>query len=225
MSSAPWHGSRSTSPNTAVTPTSSRSPADRRAATSRALAALTPDDPQYQPGFEEADTSVVAAVPIYGRYDWYSPRRRRPPGVRSRFLQRFVVKKRFAEHRQVYLDASPITRGARRRAAVLRAARPRTTRIIPVPEGRDFAAALREVVEGPRSRTPRSRTLSTLSTSSARRARTTPRRRSRSFCPGCTPAAAEASRLLRHRRCRQPSAPRKALRPGGSRRMRRSSRR
>ena len=37
-----------------------------------ALAALTPDDPQYQPGFEDADTSVVAAVPIYGRYDWFS---------------------------------------------------------------------------------------------------------------------------------------------------------
>ena len=28
------------------------------------LAALTPNDPAFQPGFEEADTSVVAAVPI-----------------------------------------------------------------------------------------------------------------------------------------------------------------
>ena len=36
------------------------------------LAALTPNDPQWQPGFEDADTSVVAAVPIYGRYDWFS---------------------------------------------------------------------------------------------------------------------------------------------------------
>ena len=45
------------------------------------LAALTPDDPQYQPGFEDADTSVVAAVPIYGRYDWVSTQRRRPQGI------------------------------------------------------------------------------------------------------------------------------------------------
>ena len=37
-----------------------------------ALAALTPNDPKFQPGFEEADTSVVAAVPVYGRYDWFS---------------------------------------------------------------------------------------------------------------------------------------------------------
>lgn len=37
-----------------------------------ALAALTPNDPKFQPGFEDADTSVMAAVPFYGRYDWYS---------------------------------------------------------------------------------------------------------------------------------------------------------
>ena len=34
------------------------------------LAALTPNDPQFQPGFEDADTSVTAAVPFYGVYDW-----------------------------------------------------------------------------------------------------------------------------------------------------------
>ncbi len=62
-----------------------------------ALAALTPDDPQYQPGFEDADTSVVAAVPIYGRYDWFTTQ---GPGRRefvAILLQRFVVKKRFDE--------------------------------------------------------------------------------------------------------------------------------
>ncbi|MFY9920947.1 MAG: alpha/beta hydrolase, partial [Mycobacterium sp.] len=74
-----------------------------------ALAALTPDDPQYQPGFEDADTSVVAAVPIYGRYDWFSTR---GPG-RWEFvlilLQGMVVKKRLTKHLHVYRDASPIT--------------------------------------------------------------------------------------------------------------------
>ena len=35
-----------------------------------ALAALTPGDPQFQPGFEDADTSVQAAVPFYGVYDF-----------------------------------------------------------------------------------------------------------------------------------------------------------
>src|SRR2546429_3426223 len=35
-----------------------------------ALAALTPNDPAWQPGFEDADTSVQAAVPYYGVYDF-----------------------------------------------------------------------------------------------------------------------------------------------------------
>jgi acetyl esterase/lipase len=33
------------------------------------LAALTPNDPEYQPGFEELDTTVQACVPLYGVYD------------------------------------------------------------------------------------------------------------------------------------------------------------
>lgn len=35
-----------------------------------ALAALTANEPAYQPGFEEADTSVSACVPLYGVYDF-----------------------------------------------------------------------------------------------------------------------------------------------------------
>lgn len=35
-----------------------------------ALMALTANDVEYQPGFEDADTSVQAAVPIYGVYDF-----------------------------------------------------------------------------------------------------------------------------------------------------------
>ena len=31
-----------------------------------ALAALTPNDPEFQPGFEAADTSVTAAISLYG---------------------------------------------------------------------------------------------------------------------------------------------------------------
>ncbi|WP_214371238.1 alpha/beta hydrolase [Pseudonocardia sp. H11422] len=35
-----------------------------------ALAALTPGDPDFQPGFADADTSVTAAVPFYGVHDF-----------------------------------------------------------------------------------------------------------------------------------------------------------
>jgi acetyl esterase/lipase len=33
-----------------------------------AIAALTPNDPAYQPGFEDVDTSVAAAIPLYGYF-------------------------------------------------------------------------------------------------------------------------------------------------------------
>ena len=33
------------------------------------MLALTAGDPEYQPGFEEVDTSLRACVPFYGVYD------------------------------------------------------------------------------------------------------------------------------------------------------------
>src|SRR6476646_6332876 len=111
------------------------------------LAALTPDDPQYQPGFEDADTSVRAAVPIYGRYDWFTTR---GSGRKEfiAFLQKFVVKKPFREHKQVYVDASPIKR-LRPDAPPFFILHGQDDSIIPVPEGREFAQALREVSTSP----------------------------------------------------------------------------
>jgi acetyl esterase/lipase len=112
-----------------------------------ALAALTPNDPQYQPGFEDADTSVVAAVPVYGRYDWVTDEGNGRPEFIA-FLQKFVVKKPFAEHRQEYLDASPITR-LRPDAPPFFVLHGTDDSIIPVDEGRVFAKALREVSTSP----------------------------------------------------------------------------
>jgi acetyl esterase/lipase len=83
-----------------------------------ALAALTPNEPEWQPGFESADTSVVAAVPIYGRYDWFT----REGTGRPEFigiLQRFIVN-RVAKRRIVAPDGRASAPG---RATVLRAAR------------------------------------------------------------------------------------------------------
>jgi acetyl esterase/lipase len=52
-----------------------------------ALAALTPGDPEYQPGFEDTDTSVQAAVPHYGVYDLAGATgSRRSAQMRDRFL-------------------------------------------------------------------------------------------------------------------------------------------
>jgi acetyl esterase/lipase len=112
-----------------------------------ALAALTPNDPKYQPGFEEADTSVAAAVPVYGRYDWFSTTgegRREFVGL----LEKLVVKEDFGAHRDIYLDASPIRR-------LLADAPPffvlhgHDDSLIPVGEAEEFVDELRAVSKSP----------------------------------------------------------------------------
>ena len=124
----------------------------------------------------------MAAVPLYGRYDWFTT-----TGAGRKefiaFLQRLVVKKKFATHRQVYLDASPITR-VRADAPPFFVLHGTDDSIIPVTEGREFVEALRAVSTA-RWPTPRCRTPSTPSTSTAPRAHTSPPRPSSGSCPGC----------------------------------------
>ena len=72
-----------------------------------ALAALTPDHKEWQPGFEEADTSVQAAVPHYGIYDFVGGKTVTDRGMR-RMLERVIFKKSFKEYREDFEKASPI---------------------------------------------------------------------------------------------------------------------
>ncbi|WP_445168094.1 alpha/beta hydrolase [Mycolicibacterium sp. Dal123E01] len=112
-----------------------------------ALAALTPNDPEYQPGFPDADTSVAAAVPVYGRYDWFTAH---GEGRREfiAYLERLVVKRQFSRFRDIYTDASPIRR--------LRADAPpffilhgEHDSVIPVGEAREFVEEFRQVAKEP----------------------------------------------------------------------------
>lgn len=111
------------------------------------LAALTPNEPQFQPGFEEADTSVVAAVPLYGRYDWFST----AGNGRRQFmllLERIVVKKQLFENEQLFIDASPL-RWMTRDAVPFFVVHGTDDSLIPVQEARSFAAAMRKVSKSP----------------------------------------------------------------------------
>jgi acetyl esterase/lipase len=73
-----------------------------------ALAALSPHDPAFQPGFEDADTSVNAAVPFYGVYDWTPD----GPGatLQDFFLRAGIVKQPYAQAEELYRQASPLHR-------------------------------------------------------------------------------------------------------------------
>jgi acetyl esterase/lipase len=73
-----------------------------------ALAALTPNDPQFQPGFEDLDTAVQAAVPFYGVYDWLN-RDGTGRDDLTQFLVDRVVKQPFEDARDIYEQASPMT--------------------------------------------------------------------------------------------------------------------
>lgn len=76
-----------------------------------ALAALTGNDPAYQPGFEDADTSVQVAVPHYGVYDLAgSTGLRSAELMRDLFLAPRVVKRRWVDAPEVFEDGSPILR-------------------------------------------------------------------------------------------------------------------
>jgi acetyl esterase/lipase len=112
-----------------------------------ALAALTPNDPKFQPGFEDADTSVAAAVPVYGRYDWFSTDGEGRPEFIG-MLEKFVVKKKYATHREIYLDASPI-REVRADAPPFFVLHGTDDSLIPVGEAREFVEELRAVSKSP----------------------------------------------------------------------------
>ncbi len=79
-----------------------------------ALAALTPGEPEYQPGFEDADTSVAGCVPFYGVYDMAGlDGDKHVLALRDYFLAPRVFGKDPAEHLEDFVKASPLTHVSR----------------------------------------------------------------------------------------------------------------
>lgn len=72
-----------------------------------ALAALTWDNPAYQPGFEDADTRVQAALPFYGVFDW-SDEVDTGGKIFLPHLQRTVMKVKWADDPAPFAMASPL---------------------------------------------------------------------------------------------------------------------
>jgi len=108
------------------------------------LAALTPNDPEYQPGFEGADTRVQAAVPFYGVYDFAGATGlRNALLMRDRYLAPKIVQRSWAEHPEVFEHGSPILRVTPDAPDffVLHGAR---DSLVDVEQARLFVAALRE---------------------------------------------------------------------------------
>jgi acetyl esterase/lipase len=113
-----------------------------------ALAALTAGDPTLQPGFEDADTSVQAAVPFYGIYDMLDEGRVHNPVMHTWVLEPLVFKARREDVPERYRDASPVYR-VHPDAPPFLIIHGSGDSLAPVADARSFAERLRETSNAP----------------------------------------------------------------------------
>ena len=113
-----------------------------------ALTALTCDEERYQPGFESADTSVQAAVPFYGVYDFTDRNGVWPPDTQSMFLAPIVMKCDPEERPDLWAEASPIDQ-VHADAPPMFVIHGDKDILAPVEDARSFVEALRSVSKQP----------------------------------------------------------------------------
>lgn len=72
------------------------------------LLALSANAPEFQPGFETADTTVQACIPFYGVYDFLNSQGQRSSESLSQWVSAKVLKKTRAESPELWRQASPL---------------------------------------------------------------------------------------------------------------------
>jgi len=108
-----------------------------------ALMALTQNDPEYQPGFEDADTSVSACLPYYGVYDFTNQNQTKHGEGMAEMLEQRVMKGAMHEIPESWQRASPISR-IDENAPPFFIIHGENDTLVPVVEARSFERALRE---------------------------------------------------------------------------------
>jgi acetyl esterase/lipase len=113
-----------------------------------AMMGLTANDPEYQPGFEEADTSVQAAVPVYGVYDFTNRLGTMLDRFRPQMLEPIIMKAFFEKEPGKFRRASPMDRVHPDAPPFLIVHGDRDT-LAPVEDARVFAQSLAETSNAP----------------------------------------------------------------------------
>jgi acetyl esterase/lipase len=113
-----------------------------------ALVALTANDPEYQDGFESVDTTMRAAVPFYGVYDFTNRNSTWPKRTVTKFFEPVVMKKKLSEGPEAFAKASPMDQ-VRADAPPFFVIHGDLDTLAPVADARDFVAKLRAVSEVP----------------------------------------------------------------------------
>jgi acetyl esterase/lipase len=108
-----------------------------------ALTALSANDPRFQPGFEHVDTSVVAAVPFYGVYDFLDRAGIRGNQSMVPLLAARVFKKTPEQDPELWAAMNPIDRIAEGAPPFFVIQGTHDTLVF-VEEAREFVRALRE---------------------------------------------------------------------------------
>jgi acetyl esterase/lipase len=108
-----------------------------------ALAAVSANDPRFQPGFEEVDTRLAAAVPFYGVYDFLDRHGIRGSQKMAPFLARMVMKCTPEQNPELWEAASPIAHVSSEAPPFLLVHGTHDSLVWPE-EMRAFAGALRE---------------------------------------------------------------------------------
>ncbi len=112
------------------------------------LVALTANDPEYQPGFEDADTRVAACVPYYAVYDFTDRHRAQHHTGMREFLEERVMKGSIEEIREAYELASPIA-SVHADAPPFFVVHGSADSLASIGDARHFVAALREKSRAP----------------------------------------------------------------------------
>ncbi len=113
-----------------------------------AMMGLTANDPEYQPGFEDADTSVQAAVPVYGVYDFTNRLGTMLDRFCTQMLEPMIIKAFFDEEPEKFHRASPMDRVHPDAPPFLIVHGDRDT-LAPVEDARVFAELLEEASRAP----------------------------------------------------------------------------
>jgi acetyl esterase/lipase len=113
-----------------------------------ALVALTANDPRYQPGFEDVDTRVDAAVPFYGVYDFTNRTGHWHRDTLRLFIEPQVMQRRLADDPQAFADYSPMDQ-VRADAPPFYVIHGSLDTLAPVEDAREFVRLLRDVSDAP----------------------------------------------------------------------------
>jgi acetyl esterase/lipase len=113
-----------------------------------ALMGLTQNDPEYQPGFEEADTSVACCLPYYGVYDFANRNATLTNEGISEVLEERIMKGALHEIPEAWDRASPIMR-VNESAPPFFLVHGTNDTLVPVAEAREFSKVLTEKSQAP----------------------------------------------------------------------------